>query len=216
MQKRAPDYLHFQFECGILLKVVPLCCTPAWAINFVPHGVDKSTENRPQLELDKCDSIQSGVFSSNGVRLARALRQDSIHRSRQNQSNINTGMRKNPVARGGPRGVLHFSVSSTYSTRIQPTVTELRMEEAYNNAATAAKNAIQPAVAVRGACPRAVRGLRDPCWARAQGVAVWRRTAALSRAGHSQDAPLSERGWRRMEGCMGRLTAWIGRDGSSG
>jgi hypothetical protein len=36
--------------------------------------------------------------------------------------NINAGMRRKPVSRVGPRSVLHFSVSSTYSTRIQPSL----------------------------------------------------------------------------------------------
>ncbi len=51
------------------------------------------------------------------------LGQDSIHRrGPQNHSNINTGVRRKPAARGGPRSLLHVSVSSVYSTRIQPSL----------------------------------------------------------------------------------------------
>eukprot|EP01043_Picozoa_sp_COSAG02_P044850 COSAG02_NODE_4044_length_5865_cov_133.321367_3_plen_80_part_00 len=42
--------------------------------------------------------------------LAAWLAQDSIHRRVRNHTNINTGMRKKPAARGGPRSLLHLSV----------------------------------------------------------------------------------------------------------
>ncbi len=55
------------------------------------------------------------ITSSSVVRLP----QDSIHRP---PYHINTGMRTKNSVRGGLRSLLHLSVSSMYSTRIQPSL----------------------------------------------------------------------------------------------
>jgi hypothetical protein len=89
----APGDLSFQLFCSLHWKIVPfwidargaaLCARPRW--------------------------LWPASFSVSVSR--HRLAQDAIHRRGQNQPNINTGVRKQPAARGGPRSVLHLSASS--------------------------------------------------------------------------------------------------------